>query len=981
MDNENSSNLSKLQIAYYSHLLTLKKPKWEESSAHQAIIRAKVDPIPHQVEAALFAFRNPLSGGVILADEVGLGKTIESGIVLSQLWSEGKRKILIIAPKSLRHQWQDELENLFYLKAQIVDTQSYSRVLKSSSDNPLDEKEKIFITNEHFIVKFENKIRSIDWDIVIIDEAHKLRNVYKSGKNDAKRAKVIRETLQGFKKLLLTATPMQNNLMELYGLASFIDPYLLGTADSFKKNFVTVNDELKEEKLEELKYRMAKFFKRELRKNVKTFISYTDRHAITIPFDPTDDEEELRIKFEQYLKDPNTIALPSMATGFLRLIYFKLLASSSFAIKNSLNNLYIKLIYISVTLDNQQLYDQLMNDFVIRFSAPDGQKSQDVLHLEKILFKNISPANFEGLKENLTKDRKIEEPVLVEENEIIDNYSDEDIENIEVVSLPNSSTPGKILIEAQLILDLISLSREMRKNTKGAALISALKEQFSRAHEKGWPEKAVIFTEFKTTQAYVLRVLEEFGLDINKDVVIFNGDSGDAEQRRALVEEFRHEKKIFLTTEAGAEGLNLQFCNLVINYDLPWNPQRIEQRIGRCHRYGQKLDVVVINFLNKKNYADARVLELLNKKFQLFEGTFGASNSVLGAIESGHDIEKDIFNIYLSCRDEEEIKNKFDELLLENQEQVTNWMNKARDIILNDFDEEVQNKLKDFDKRMRDSIDEIQGLVASIVISYYQKSFKKIDEQFFKFEDKDERVFTFDKRQENNAVLIHPFHSIVEKVRDNSFFQGDVVFGYTGNHNISLIKDLVGLEGQFKIYQTRFDGIESKEMISPIFISNENKVLSIEQGEKLLSVTCNTLKTSDEKLSNDLFFTTTLEAFIENEKEMLQEYNQSIYHEEVENIELYFDDLQNAKKIEIEVVENEIAKLKKERRKLPLALQRESNLVILKLKQKIIKMEEEVTQLKIESSKKEKDKLESLNKNSELKINSKIIAEGKFKIS
>ena len=130
----------------------------------------------------------------------------------------------------------------------------------------------------------------------------------------------------------------------------------------------------------------------------------------------------------------------------------------------------------------------------------------------------------------------------------------------------------------------------------------------------------------------------------------------DADMRSALVDYFREQGRIMIATEAGAEGINLQFCSLVVNYDLPWNPQRIEQRIGRCHRYGQKHDVVVVNFLNRKNAADQRVYQLLSEKFQLFEGVFGASDEVLGAIESGVDFEKRIADIYQRCRKSEEIQ-------------------------------------------------------------------------------------------------------------------------------------------------------------------------------------------------------------------------------------------------------------------------------------------------------------------------------------
>src|SRR4030066_1554599 len=138
--------------------------------------------------------------------------------------------------------------------------------------------------------------------------------------------------------------------------------------------------------------------------------------------------------------------------------------------------------------------------------------------------------------------------------------------------------------------------------------------------------------------------------------------SKDAVIREALIHEFRNHTKILIATEAGAEGINLQFCNIVINYDLPWNPQRVEQRIGRCHRYGQKYEVIVANFLNTKNRADRRLLELLQTKLNLFDGLFGSSDEILGALESGIDFEKRILEIYQSCKTPEEIDTAFDEL-------------------------------------------------------------------------------------------------------------------------------------------------------------------------------------------------------------------------------------------------------------------------------------------------------------------------------
>jgi hypothetical protein len=240
---------------------------------------------------------------------------------------------------------------------------------------------------------------------------------------------------------------------------------------------------------------------------------------------------------------------------------------------------------------------------------------------------------------------------------------------------------------------------------------------FDKATELGGVKKAIIFTESRKTQRYLQRLLADSPW---KDgLVLFNGSNTDelsraiyaewrdkhegtdhvtgsktADMRSALVDYFRDRGQIMIATEAGAEGINLQFCSLVVNYDLPWNPQRIEQRIGRCHRYGQKHDVVVVNFLNKKNAADQRVFQLLSEKFRLFEGVFGASDEVLGAIESGVDFEKRIATIYQQCRKTDEIQTAFDRLQLELDFEITDTLNKARQQLLEHFDDEVREKLR-----------------------------------------------------------------------------------------------------------------------------------------------------------------------------------------------------------------------------------------------------------------------------------------------
>ena len=235
-------------------------------------------------------------------------------------------------------------------------------------------------------------------------------------------------------------------------------------------------------------------------------------------------------------------------------------------------------------------------------------------------------------------------------------------------------------------------------------------------HELGAEEKAVIFTESRRSMDFLKNFLAENGYA--GQVVCYSGggkkdavsteiyrkykaahpnesSSKDVMMRHALIDAFEHKAKILIATEAGAEGINLQFCSMVVNYDLPWNPQRVEQRIGRCHRYGQKHDVVVVNFCNKRNAADVRVFELLRDKFNLFEGVFGASNDILGFVDdAGQTFEQRINDILRLCRTTEEIEDAFDRLQNELQDQITAQKQATCKAVIENLDEEVREHLR-----------------------------------------------------------------------------------------------------------------------------------------------------------------------------------------------------------------------------------------------------------------------------------------------
>ena len=269
--------------------LVLSKSTWGSGYEKLAatLADARVDLNPHQVEAALFAFHSPFMKGAILADEVGLGKTIEAGLVIAQMWAEQKRRILVVVPASLRAQWRQELIEKFYLPAVILDSDAFRDCEKAGMPNPF-EQEAVVITSYHFAHARAAYIRAVTWDMAVIDEAHRLRNVYKS---DNIMATALHEALGDCFKLLLTATPLQNSLLELYGLVGFIDDHIFGDLDSFKAQFSFLRGDHTHE-YDDLSERLHTLCIRTLRRQVTEYIRYTERLPLTQEFIPTAGEQE-----------------------------------------------------------------------------------------------------------------------------------------------------------------------------------------------------------------------------------------------------------------------------------------------------------------------------------------------------------------------------------------------------------------------------------------------------------------------------------------------------------------------------------------------------------------------------------------------------------------------------------------------------------------------------------------------------------------
>jgi ERCC4-related helicase len=626
------------------------------------LVDAQVDLNPHQVEAALFACQNPLAKGVLLADEVGLGKTIEAGLVISQRWAERRRRILIIVPANLRKQWHQELLDKFGLEGLILEAKNYMALRKEGVANPFEAGRPI-ICSYPFARGKEQDIRRVAWDLAVLDEAHRLRNVYKPGNVVGRTLLAALAHVQS--KVLLTATPLQNSLLELYGLVSFIDDRVFGDLDSFRSQFGQLG---KTQTFDALRARLSPLCKRTLRRDVQPFVPYTQRRALVQEFTPGDDERRLAAEVGDYLRRPQLEALPSGQRQLISMVLWKLLASSSHAIAGALD-----------TMANR---------------------------LQKLV---TQPALGTGLVDELDEDFEALD-------EAAEEWSDEPTAT-GAAEAAEAEKAQSVAAELAELRAFVKAARLIRQDAKGQALLQGLERAFAELQHLGAASKAIVFTESRRTQDYLLSLLER--TPYGEGIVLFNGSNSDAraqaiyrdwlarhagtdrisgskaaDTRAALVEHFRDRGTVMIATEAGAEGINLQFCSLVINYDLPWNPQRIEQRIGRCHRYGQKHDVVVLNLVDRSNEADRRVYELLEQKFKLFEGVFGASDEVLGAIGSGVDVERRIADIYAHCRTHDEIRNRFEQLQLDLAGDISEAMLRTRQMLLEHFDDEVHDKVR-----------------------------------------------------------------------------------------------------------------------------------------------------------------------------------------------------------------------------------------------------------------------------------------------
>ena len=879
--------LTDYQAVYLANLLTRRLPANDIDKLTASLQDARVDLTPHQVEAALFAFKSPLSQGAILADEVGLGKTIEAGIILSQHWSEHKRRLLVICPANLRKQWASELQEKFFLPSVILESKSFNEAVENGCFNPFDT-ENIVICSLQFAKTKAAYIKRTAWDLVIVDEAHRLRNVYKP---QNRIANVIKESIETRKKILMTATPLQNSILELYGLVSIIDDYVFGDLRSFKSQF---GHNLTEKDYMELRRRLQPVCKRTLRRQVLEYIKYTKRIAIVEEFFPSDSEQKLYDMVTDYLSKPRLYALPNSQRQLMTLILRKLLASSTYAIYGTICSLIARL---QAMLDRNEAASIGDNDIVNEY-ADDNDEWVDAEEVESYEAEELHPADIEGIRKEIKE---------------LETFRD--------------------------------LAEKIKKNSKAEHLFVALDKGFEQLRNLGAAPKALIFTESRRTQEFLYELLERRGY--KGRVVRFNGTNSDkestaiyrawmdkykgtakitgsptADRRAAIVDYFRNEATIMIATEAAAEGINLQFCSLIVNYDMPWNPQRIEQRIGRCHRYGQKFDVVVINFLNKGNAADVRVYELLDQKFQLFNGVFGASDEVLGSIGSGVDFEKRIAQIYNECRTTAEIEQAFDALQAELQGQISEKMLKARSALLENFDESVKEKLRDNLVQSRKNLDRFEKRLWMLT-KHALRQDAVFDEERFSFTLRTNgNVYTLLKEGENEVnrpyrigcpLAKEVLAQYLDPLQESAF----VEFNYTQTEgHTKLLEELIGQSGVMRVEKVSIDSFEQEDHLIVACQTEEGDWVYPEIAERMLMLPAHLLSPAPIENAVVVCLSERVEEMNQEILSSSSDRNNRFFDEEMEKLDSWADDMKLALEREISDLDQEIRLRKSEAKKI-----------------------------------------------------------------
>jgi superfamily II DNA/RNA helicase len=737
--------------------LTRQRPGDDYERYLETFRRATVDANPHQIEAVMFALDRLQHGGALLCDEVGLGKTIEAGLVISELRARGAERVLIIVPVALARQWQVELEDLFSVPSLILEKSNFAKF----SGQP-----GVYIVGREFAGS-ESRAPILrengPWDLVVVDESHevlgglhqrfrKTNGLYQENLKvgGARRAAWLKRLIEGSPILLLTATPLQNNVFELWSLVHFIDQdsTILGPIHEFNALYVENKGRaIKEERLEPLRQRLSEVVCRSLRQDVSPFLKvpFVRRTCQTMDFSPPGRQSALYEAVTRWLAKPDMALYQYHSRALTTLQVRRRMGSSPRALHFILNTM-------------ARRAEELIANPEKRGKRPLSLLQRDLQELRE--------------------------------------------------------------------LSKMARAAMAQPDPKLQLLLRVLDKVAERASSSGCSDKLVVFTESVKTLETIVDHLEKHGYA--GQVTAFSGHNAgarledalqhwerevgstlsgearpgpEARERGALVYEFRTRTRVLVATEAGAKGLNLQFCSCLVNYDLPWNPQRVEQRIGRVHRYGQTHDVVIFNFINLANLAEKRVYTLLKDKLHLFDGLFGASDEVLGLVATSLNLASRVDEL---LRTRPDIGRAFDELEqdIEELEARCARTRQAAQAMLEELRPDVQARLKGIGESFASSLSRFDEHILQL-LKLEDPELALLDHQasalHFRTAGREFRLGSGGKDATGESLhLEHPYLlQLARAVRKD-----------TAPRHVHFSGPQ---EGSWRVYKVRFTGLESEE--------------------------------------------------------------------------------------------------------------------------------------------------------------------------
>ena len=558
---------------------------------------SKIDPLPFQIEAVYgYVLKQPHIR-FLIADDPGAGKTIMAGLILKELKLRGlAKRILIVVPGHLRDQWRRELKEKFDEKFVVLDRNTFNA---HYGENPWEKNDQI-ITSIDFAKQDEilASLSSVHWDIVIVDEAHKM-SAYKYGEKTQKTQRFrLGEALSRNSNhlIFLTATPHKGD-PENFRL--FLDLLIPG--------FFATNEMVEES----LKNKDNPLFIRRLKEDLKDFEGkpiFTRRFPVTIKFHLSEAEKELYNEVSRYVLEQYNKAIQSdkkRNVAFALMILQRRMASSTYALLKSLERRKEKLERI---LKGEEKQKEISIDY------------EEIEDLEE--------------KERWEKEEEWESLTLAKDPEELKH-------EIETLSNLIEKTQQVINYEGEVKL------KELKK---------AIEEGFKKINEMNGNPKILIFTESRDTLEYLVKKIRTWGYKVN----YIHGGMGIDERIKAE-KIFRDETEVMVATEAAGEGINLQFCHIMINYDIPWNPNRLEQRMGRIHRYGQQKDVYIFNLV-AKDTREGKVLAKLFDKLEEIKNKLGSDRvfDVIGDVFEGKNLYQLIIDAITNAKSMDEILKELD---------------------------------------------------------------------------------------------------------------------------------------------------------------------------------------------------------------------------------------------------------------------------------------------------------------------------------